>query len=222
MTDTVTLIKRMAPCLDTHVLLHFLRSAVPGSEKLQEQITERTLINKRDSWTKGDEETKDNKLLTLLNNYQESQRLRKESAFTLDRLNEQLGITLSDCKKVFSYAKSQYEMGKYKDAEKLLFSLKEILINEQHQPTEFILQIFWGLLQCEILLNREKDTLEFTTLNKIKQFIEKLQAEQVLSYQESLKHKAWIIHQIMVYSFTSKQPNAVALFSQLFTDKTLL
>ena len=172
--------------------------------------------------TKGDEETKDNKLLTLLNNYQESQRLRKESAFTLDRLNEQLGITLSDCKKVFSYAKSQYEMGKYKDAEKLLFSLKEILINEQHQPTEFILQIFWGLLQCEILLNREKDTLEFTTLNKIKQFIEKLQAEQVLSYQESLKHKAWIIHQIMVYSFTSKQPNAVALFSQLFTDKTLL
>jgi hypothetical protein len=30
-------------------------------------------------------------------------------------------------------------MGKYKEAEKLLFSLKEILINEQHSPTEFIL-----------------------------------------------------------------------------------
>lgn len=175
MTDTVNLIKRMAPCLDTHVLLHFLRNAVPGSEKLQEQITEKTLINKRDSWTRGEEETKDgNALLNLLNNYQESQRLRKESAFTLDRLNEQYGITLSDCKKVFTYAKNQYEMGKYKEAEKLLFSLKEILINEQHQPTEFILQIFWGLLQCEILLNREKDTLEFTTLNKMKQFIEKL------------------------------------------------
>ena len=70
MTDTVNLIKRMAPCLDTHVLLHFLKVAVPGSEKLQEQITEKTLINKRDSWAKGEEESKEgNALLNLLNNY---------------------------------------------------------------------------------------------------------------------------------------------------------
>ena len=123
---------------------------------------------------------------------------------------------------MFTHAKAQYEMGKYKEAEKLLFSLKEILTNEQYTQTEFVLQIFWGLLQCEILLNREKDTLEFTTLNKMKQFIEKLHADQVNSYQETVNQKAWVIHQVMVYSFTSKQPNAVSLFAQLFTDRTLL
>ena len=69
----VQLIKRIAPCLDTHVLLHFLRTAVPGSEKLQEQIAEKTMLNKRDSWSKGEEEAKEgNTLLGLLNNYQES------------------------------------------------------------------------------------------------------------------------------------------------------
>lgn len=178
-------------------MLHFLRTSVAGSDKLQEQLAEKTLLNKRDSWSKGDEEAKEggtNTLLGLLNNYQESQRLRGERGFTLERLNEQYGITLADCKKVFAHAKTQYEMGKYKEAEKLLFSLKEILTNEQQSQTEFVLQIFWGLLQCEILLNREKDTLEFTTLNKMKQFIEKLHAEQVHSYQETVNQKAWIIH----------------------------
>lgn len=105
--NPVQLIKRIAPCLDTHVLLHFLRTAVPGSEKLQEQITEKTLLNKRDSWTKGDEESKEgNTLLDLLNNYHESQRLRGERGFTLERLNEQYGITLADCRKVFAHAKT--------------------------------------------------------------------------------------------------------------------
>ena len=58
------------------------------------------------------------------------------------------------------------------DAEKYLFALKEILTTEQQN--EFLLQIFWGLLSCEILLNREKETLEFTSLMKMKQIIEKL------------------------------------------------
>ena len=222
--DTAQLIKRVAPYLDTHVLLHFLKNAVPGTERLQEQLVERTLINKRDTWSKGDEEAKANEgnpLLALLNNYQESQKLRQERGFFLEKLGEQYGITLADCKKVFSYAKNQYEMGKYKEAEKYLFALKEILTTEQHSQTEFVLQIFWGLLQCEILLNREKDTLEFTTLTKMKNYIEKLNADQVHSYTESMNHKAWIIHQILIYSFaTQKQQPAVSLFAQLFTDKT--
>ena len=66
-----------------------------------------------------------------------------------------------------------------------------------------MLQIFWGLLSCEILLQREKDTLEFTSLKKMKDFIEKLLSEQVHSYQENMNHKAWIIHQVLIYSFTN-------------------
>lgn len=40
--------------------------------------------------------------------------MRSEKGFTLERLNEDRGITINDCKKVFRYAKMQYEMGKYK------------------------------------------------------------------------------------------------------------
>lgn len=109
-------IKRLAPFLDTHVLLSFLKTNVPGTEQLQEQIAEKTLISKKDNWEKVDDDYKaeNNKLLALLNNHQEFQRLRQEKEFTLERLNEDRGITLADCKKVFSYAKLQYEMGKYK------------------------------------------------------------------------------------------------------------
>ena len=38
--NQVQLIKRAAPYLDTHVLLHFLKMQVPGTERLQEQIAE--------------------------------------------------------------------------------------------------------------------------------------------------------------------------------------
>ena len=106
------------------------------------------------------------------------------------------------------------------DAEKYLFALKEILTTEQQN--EFLLQIFWGLLSCEILLNREKETLEFTSLMKMKQIIEKLLSEQVHSYQENMNHKAWIIHQILIYSFINqgqKQSN-VGLFGSLFTERS--
>lgn len=146
--SNVDQVKKLAPFLDPHILLHFLKTNVPGTEKLQEQLQERTLIAKKDSWDKVEDEHKaeNNKLLALLNNHHEYQRLRQEKGFTLERLNEDRGITLSDCKRVFQFAKLQYEMGKYKDAEKYLFALKEILTSEQQSQTEFVLQIFWGLL----------------------------------------------------------------------------
>lgn len=88
---------------------------MPGTERLQEQIQERTLISKKDSWDKVDQEHKaeNNKLLALLNNHQEQKRLKEERGFTLERLQEERGITLGDCKKVFQYAKLQYEKGLY-------------------------------------------------------------------------------------------------------------
>ena len=86
------------------------------SSCLQEQIAERTQIAKRENWDKVDDEIKaeNNPLLALLNNHQEQQRLRQEKGFTLERLYEDRGITLSDCKRVFTFAKQQYEMGRYK------------------------------------------------------------------------------------------------------------
>jgi hypothetical protein len=83
---------------------------------------------------------------------------------------------------MFAYWKLSTKYPFWIDAEKYLFALKEILTTEQYTQTEFCLQIFWGLLNCEILLQREKETLEFTTLRKMKDFIEKLLSDQVHNY----------------------------------------
>jgi len=48
----------------------------------------------------------------------------------LESLKKEKGVTIADCQKLQNYAKILYEQGKYKEAEKLLFSLKEILVNE--------------------------------------------------------------------------------------------
>lgn len=109
-------IKRLAPFLDTHVLLSFLKQNVPGTDSLQTQITEQTLLGQKEKAQQLEDEFKseDNKLLALLNNHAEYQKLRQERGFTLEKLNEERGITINDCKRVFSYAKLQYEQGKYK------------------------------------------------------------------------------------------------------------
>jgi hypothetical protein len=54
-----------------------------------------------------------------------------------------------------------------------LFSLKEILVNESSQNSEIMLQVFWGLLACEILNGKGRDVVEHTSLKKMKELIEK-------------------------------------------------
>ncbi|CDW72405.1 UNKNOWN [Stylonychia lemnae] len=213
-------IKRLAPYLDSHILLQFLKNHVPNSDKLQEQLTNSLLISQKEKVQQLEEDAKNeaSKLLTLLNNHQEFQKLRSDREFTLEKLQEDKGIQLQDCKKLFAYAKLQYEAGEYKSAEKYLFHLKEILTQEQQTQIEFVLQVFWGLLSSEILLQREKQTVENTTLRKLKEFIEKLQQEQVHSYQESMSHKAWLLHQILVYSFSN---NYTDLFADILTNRAV-
>jgi len=63
-------------------------------------------------------------------------------------LKKEKDIDLKDCQKLQKYAKVLYEQGKYKDAEELLFRLKEILVNEQNNNSDLMLQVFWGLLAC--------------------------------------------------------------------------
>ena len=55
--------------------------------------------------------------------------------------------------------------------------------------------------------------MEFTTLKKMKEFIEKLLETRAHSYTESMNHKAWILHQVLVYSFTNSfKGNSISLF----------
>ena len=74
----------------------------------------------------------------------------------------------------------------YIEAEKYLFSLKEILSSETQAHNEFVLNVFWGLLACEILNKKEQKVIEMTTLKKIKEIIEKNFNDQVFSAQESI------------------------------------
>ena len=59
------------------------------------------------------------------------------------------------------------------DAEKILFSLKEILVNEYNNNADLMLQVYWGLLACEILNGKGRDVVENTTLKKMRDLIEK-------------------------------------------------
>ena len=76
----IALIKRLAPYLDAHVLLQFLKNSVPASEGLQQKISDQLLISQKDKAVKLEEEAKNeaSKLLTIINNHQEWQTLRTE------------------------------------------------------------------------------------------------------------------------------------------------
>ena len=65
-----------------------------------------------------------------LDNGQYKKKLRDDHKFTLYVLGKEKDITLTDCHNFYNYAKILYEQGKYKDAENVLFPLKEILVNE--------------------------------------------------------------------------------------------
>lgn len=69
--STVTQLKRLAPFLDAHVLLQFLKNNVTGSETLQNKLQDSLLINQKEKATKLEEEAKNDasKLLVLLNNH---------------------------------------------------------------------------------------------------------------------------------------------------------
>ena len=63
------------------------------------------------------------------------------------------------------------------DAEKLLFSLKEILVAEFTNHSELVLAVFWGLLACEIVNVKDREVIQNTTLKKLKELIEKSLAD---------------------------------------------
>ena len=46
-------------------------------------------------------------------------------------------------------------------------------MNEQNHNADLMLQVFWGLLACQILNNKGRDNVENTTLKKMRDLIEK-------------------------------------------------
>lgn len=157
-------------------------------------------------------------------NSPELKTLRDEHKFTLESLKSK-GIDINDCKNLLSYAKILYEQGgekKYKEAEKLLFHLKEILANESQNHADLVLQVFWGLLACQIINGKGRDSLERTSLTKMKELIERQYRQEGIKHlgpsQEHLQTITWMLHWLLVYSFTSKDLTNTGLFATLLAD----
>ena len=51
------------------------------------------------------------------------------------------------------------------------------MVQETSTYLEFILKVYWGLLGCQIVLQKERDTFENTTLKKLKEHIDKMLVE---------------------------------------------
>lgn len=137
-------------------------------------------------------------------------------------MNNEKGIKIDDVRALQSYAKIAYEQGKYKDAEKLLFSLKEILVNESHNHPDLVFQVFWGLLACEILNGKDRDVVEHTSLKKMRELIERKFGESGLrpgtATQEQTEIISWLLHWLLVYSFTNEDLTNMGLFGTILTD----
>lgn len=148
--------------------------------------------------------------------------LRKEHRFTLEALAKDKNVNIYDCQQLQSYAKVLYEQGKYKEAENLLFSLKEILVNESTNQPELVFQVFWGLLACEILNEKHRDKVENISLKKMKDLIErKFDAQGInplTSSQEHTEIVTWLLHWLLIYSFTSEDLTSTGLFATILTD----
>lgn len=139
-------------------------------------------------------------------------------------MKEEKNITIADCHKLQNYAKVLYEQGKYKDAERLLYSLKEILVNESQQNSELMLQVFWGLLACEILNGKGRDVVEHTSLKKMRELIERKYSNADANSFASHDHTqsiAWMLHWLLIYSFTAKDLTNSGLFATILADQNM-
>jgi len=131
-------------------------------------------------------------------------------------LKKDKSVNINDCHSLQKHAKILYEQGKYKESEKILFSLKEILVNEQSSNADLMIEVFWGLLSCEILNGKGRDVVEHTSLQKMKNLLERRQAEESVSAQGHTQSMTWLLHWMLVYSFTSKENNG--LFATILSD----
>ena len=85
-----------------------------------------------------------------------------------------------------------------------------------------MLQVFWGLLACEILNGKGRDVVEHTSLKKMKELIEKkygvYESMSNTSSQDYTQTVCWMLHWLLIYSFTAKDLTNTGLFATILTD----
>ena len=84
-----------------------------------------------------------------------------------------------------------------------------------------MLQVFWGLLACEILNGKGRDVVEHTSLKKMRELIEKKfgpESSSVIVSQEHTQMISWMLHWLLVYSFTAKDLTNAGLFATIIAN----
>ena len=82
-----------------------------------------------------------------------------------------------------------------------------------------MLQVFWGLLACQILNGKGRDVVENTTLRKMRDLIDKKHAEGSIGDQEHTQLTSWLLHWLLAYSFTNKETSNTCLFATILADQ---
>jgi translation initiation factor 3 subunit E len=95
-----------------------------------------------------------------------------------------------------------------------LFILKEILGTQTNTHYQLVSQVFWGLLACEIQLQKSRESTELTTVRKIKDMVRTRFAESPMGM---LHQTSWLLHWSLVFSFTAEHTNG--MFAALLADR---
>lgn len=93
--------------------------------------------------------------------------------------------------------------------------LKEILGTQHNTHYKLVSQVFWGLLACEIQLQKSRESTELTTIRKLKDMI---RTRFVESPMGMLHNTSWLLHWSLVFSFTATHTNG--MFAALLADRT--
>mmetsp|Transcript_6922 Transcript_6922/g.11656 ORF Transcript_6922/g.11656 Transcript_6922/m.11656 type:complete len:118 (-) Transcript_6922:624-977(-) len=85
-----------------------------------------------------------------------------------------------------------------------------------------MLTVYFGLLECQIINGKGRDIIEFTSLKKMRELIERKFGSWDLSSSalpQDLNQMAnWLLHQVLVYAFTNKDLTNQGIFATLLTD----
>ena len=84
-----------------------------------------------------------------------------------------------------------------------------------------MLQVFWGLLACQILNGKGRDVVEHTSLKKMRELlVQKFGALEASGFasQEHMQSVSWMLHWLLIYSFTAKDLTNTGLFATILAD----
>ena len=82
-----------------------------------------------------------------------------------------------------------------------------------------MLQVFWGLLACQILNGKGRDVVENTTLKKMKDLINQRYNDEKITEYQFIQMNTWLVHWILVYSFTNKDVQNTSLFATVLQSQ---